>query len=391
MLVIEGTYPWYRGGVSEWIFQYLKHCRSFEFSILQIATDNYRPLSLDSALYPIPENVVDFVRIPPPEFNTNWSNSLLDWYNESSSEFNGLMESHDLIHATNTGFAGWLSTKLSEESKRPLVLTEHAVYWLEVQKGAVALECGYEIPDDGTSKKEIEILFQDIAAEVYEKADYIMTVSETNIPLQKKLGAKSVRYVPNGVDSSWIIDEKKRTKKPVIGWVGRCAEMKNPLQFFEYVKAFNSEEFEADFLMLLSGANEEELENQVRSEAKKHPYVRMVWNMPSREYYPEMDILMITSHNESQPLVMFEALANKVLPSGRKVGDLTDNYGLTFPKSYSLKSIVQHIKQKWKASTEFEDYVTERYQKVVDEHTWESIFRKYETLLSDVVLNEVSG
>ncbi len=388
LLVIEGTYPWYRGGVSEWIYQYLTHCPAIDFSILQIATDTYRPLSLESALYPIPKNVVQFTRIPPPSFDTNWSNSLGLWFEDHRAEISSANSAFDLIHATNTGFAGWLSTMLSDVSNKPLVLTEHAIYWLEVQKGAVALECGYEIPDNDYSKKEIEVLFQDIAEVVYDKSSQVITVSESNIPFQKQLGASDIRYIPNGVENSWINSAKKTNKRPVIGWVGRCAEMKNPLQFFDYVDAFNSEGFNAEYLMLLSGANEPELEKRVRERSSHYPEVTMVWNKSSRDFYSKMDMLLITSHNESQPLVLFEALANKVLPVGRRVGDVTNRYGLTFPKSDSINLICKEVCKKWKNRAVFEEFLEERHALVAQKHTWKKIFEEYEEVLHWLLARE---
>ncbi len=385
LLVIEGTYPWYRGGVSEWIYQYLNHSSAINFSILQIATDSYRPLSLESALYPITENVTEFTRIPPPDFNTDWSSSLTNWYQEHREEILTSNLSFDIIHATNTGFAGWLSSKISDESKRPLILTEHAIYWLEVEKGAVALECGYEIPDDDQSKREIEHLFKDIAKTVYSNSDQIITVSESNIPLQNLLGANGIRYIPNGVDSSWINPGREINEKPVIGWVGRCAEMKNPLQFFDYVDSFNSIGFEAEYLMLLSGANELDLEREVLKRSAYYPKVKLVWNESSKDFYPQMDMLLITSHNESQPLVLFEALANKVLPIGRRVGDVTDKFGMTFPKSDDIESICRLVIEKWNDRIAFEGYLEERHALIAQEHTWENIFKEYEAILYDTL------
>lgn len=385
LLVIEGTYPWYRGGVSEWVFQYLTHCPAINFNILQIATDSYRPLSLESALYPIPENVVEFKRIPPPNFEVNWLKSLSTWFEEHKTEIFSSDTQSDIIHATNTGFAGWLSSRISDEAKLPLVLTEHAIYWIEVQMGAVALECGYEIPDDDQSKREIEELFQEIARIVYDKSDKLISVSESNIPFQQKLGASKVKYIPNGVESSWINPGRTLNRKPTIGWVGRCAEMKNPLQFFDFVDAFEVEEFDAEYMMLLSGANEDGLEREVHKRSAYYPQVKLIWNKSSREYYSQMDMLLITSHNESQPLVLFEALANKVLPIGRRVGDVTDTFGMTFPKSEGIRSICKNVIEKWRDQASFEKYVTERHDLVAQRHTWENIFKEYEAILSGLV------
>ena len=68
LLIIEGTYPWYRGGVSEWTYQYLKAMKLYDFHILQVATDEFQQLDPENALYPLTQNVKSFTRVPPPIF-----------------------------------------------------------------------------------------------------------------------------------------------------------------------------------------------------------------------------------------------------------------------------------------------------------------------------------
>lgn len=385
LLVIEGTYPWYRGGVSEWIYRYIKTCKEFNFSILQIATDPFFDLKPEDALYPFPENISEFTRIPPPNLIDNWNSSLTNWFSGHESKCENLIESTDLIHVTNTGFAGWLGLEISKTKKLPLILTEHAIYWLEVLKGAVALECGYKIPENTTSKDQVVTLFKEIAEKVYSKADEVITVSEVNISLQEQLGAKEVKYIPNGIPQSWILNSVKNREYPVIGWVGRCAEMKNPLQFFDFIEGFEKMGFRIEFLMLLSDAGEHSLENEVKKRASEFDTVSLVWNQPSKQYYKKMDMLLITSHNESQPLVMFEALANRVLPIGRQVGDLTNKYGFTFSELDTINSICNEIIRFWNKEEMFSRYVEERHTFVKENHTWSTIFSEYELVLGKAV------
>ncbi len=384
LLVIEGTYPWYRGGVSEWVYQYIKNCPAFNFTILQIATDTFISLEPENALYPLPENIHSFQRIPPPELIDNWEHSLDLWYQNQSSDL-AKIDENDVIHVTNTGFAGWIGSKISEDTNLPLVLTEHAIYWLEVEKGAVALECGYKIPDTDNQKNEIVSLFKSIAGEVYRKADDVVTVSECNISMQEQLGASEINYIPNGIPESWINSEYISSDKPVIGWVGRCAEMKNPLQFFDLVNEFQRQDFDCSFLMLLSDAGEKELEVKVREHAENHDSVTLIWNQSAELYYQKMDMLLITSHNESQPLVMFEALSKKVLPVGREVGDLTGKYGLTFHSEITNNELCSKVIEFWNSEAERTRYINERFEIVKLNHTWESIFSTYQSLLTETV------
>ena len=388
LLVIEGTYPWYRGGVSEWVYQYLKHLEEVHFSILQIATDEFQGLDPSTALYPLTDNINEFIRVSPPEMQHDSTEYLMDWYKSSLSDHESLKSDFDLIHVTNTGFAGWLGGQLSDEVNAPLMLTEHAIYWKEVEMGAVALECGYKIPEGDYQKAKVVSAFKEFAAYTYSEADRIVTVSESNIPFQKDLGATDIEYIPNGIPSSWIKNQKNRGNEPVIGWVGRCAEMKNPLAFFDLVDAFRESTVSPGFKMLLSDANEKGLENEVKSRAENYPEVECIWNQPSKLYFKNFDFLSITSHNESQPLVMLEALANKVLPVGFRVGDLTEKYGLVTGSGSTSETLVTMIEEMWSSQVMMESAVEKRFNLVKAEHTWEHIFSRYEKLIEQITERE---
>jgi glycosyltransferase involved in cell wall biosynthesis len=386
LLIIEGTYPWYRGGVSEWVYQYLGHLKEVNFTLLQIATDEFQGLDPQNALYPLTENVSEFIRISPPDFSGEWEEYCENWYSDISNDLRISREKYDIIHVTNTGFAGWLGGKLSTEIDIPLLLTEHAIYSKEVEMGAVALECGYQIPEDLSDKTSVVEAFRQMASFTYDHAQNIITVSESNIPLQRLLGADGIKYIPNGIPGSWLRSVKKRNTDPVIGWVGRCAEMKNPLAFFQFVEEFRDREINPVFRMLLSDANEAELAEKVRSESKSYPEVECIWNQPSEVFFKEFDFLFITSNNESQPLVMLEALANKALPVGYKVGDLTEKYGLVFNTETSINTITDRVTKLWSNNDRFEKFVDQRFQLVKKSHTWESVFNEYKLLLNDLTV-----
>ncbi len=378
LLIIEGTYPWYRGGVSEWVYQYLNHLPDFDFHILQVATDEFQDADPKQALYPLTGNVVNFVRVSPPEDIFNWESAKQEWYLSINSSLGSL--EYDLIHVANTGFAGWLGAQISQKSQVPLVLTEHAIYWKEVEKGAVALECGYQIPETKELKQEMVKMFQDLARETYQASDKVISVSKVNIAEQKKLGALQPEYIPNGISNDLLIGEKSRGPRPTIGWIGRCAEMKRPELFFKIVDSFDSIGMKADFVMMLSDANEKDLEEEIKKLSLDHPDVRMIWNEDAKEYISGLDFLCITSHNESQPLVMFEALSKKALPFGWEVGDVNSNFAYVVDSGTSTIELASQIKELWNNSVEFEKMVEEKYSLLKEDHLWNKIFARYRSL-----------
>ena len=326
LLVIEGTYPWYRGGVSEWTYQYLRSCKTINFSILQIATDEFQGLDPHKALYPLTDNIVDFTRISPPNMSNSWEEDSIEWYASISDKLQELAQFSSCIHVTNTGFAGWLGAEIATKMDKPLVLTEHAIYWEEIKKGAVALECGYKIPDTLSAKNHVVQTFINIAKRVYSVSDKVISV--------------------------------------------------------EFIAEFKTLDLNPQFVMMLSDANEKVLEDEVRELAEKHTDIDMIWNQSAIEHMHRLDMLCITSHNESQPLVLFEALANMALPIGWEVGDVDSEFAFVVQDDITSKQFAQEVESLWNNRTLFNEMVEERHQKVKEEHNWTTIFDKYQDIFS---------
>lgn len=385
-LIIEGTYPWYRGGVSEWVYQYLRSLGSCEFSVLQIATDEFQGLDPSEALYPITENIESFIRIPPPALSGNWPALANQWISENKQAVSKAIQHCEVVHVTNTGFAGWLGAQIKKDHAIPLLLTEHAIYWKEIEMGAVALECGYPVPEEHGPKAEVIRLFQLMATEVYQTANRVITVSRSNIPYQKELGVDEPQYIPNGIGENWLHPGLNQThKQPVIGWVGRCAEMKNPLRLFDVADAFRETGLSPEFRVLLSDANEKELEKKVAEKALAYPEITLIWNQPSKDYYKDFDFLLISSHNESQPLVMLEAMAHKVIPVGWKVGDLNSDNGLVLEENASELQLAVKIGELWGDRDAYTQLAEKVFKKVKENHIWADIFYKYHQVMSELI------
>lgn len=382
LLVIEGTFPWYRGGVSEWIFQYLTACFEYKFTVLQIATDEYSSLDPSNALYEIPGNVEQFWRVPPPDFTFNWETDSNHWFHSSLKSFCNRENTFDLIHVTNTGFAGWLGKEFSKKLNLPLILTEHALYWKEIEIGTTALECGYKIPQKRKLKFRTAKIFRSIAREVYNQANKVISVSKTNLKYQMCLGARSPLYIPNGVEYSGFSDKSHRSPVLTIGWVGRCAKMKNPLKFLDFAGfLFKMTGKAVHFKMVTCNANEKELNRMIKNRTKNLPFIDVIWDEPAINHITKMNMLCITSINESQPLVLFEALSKKVLPVGWQVGDFTPEFGLAVPPGTSNKKLAEQILNLWDDSKAFKSLINEKYTSAKLKHNWTTIFKSYQQII----------
>lgn len=387
LLLLEGTYPWYRGGVSEWVAHYLDAFPDYRFKILQVATDEYLQRELNASLYEIPSNVEAFVRIPPPDLSKNWRKESVDWYLRNKSEISPLLNNLQAIHVTNTGFAGWLGTMLAGEIQAPAILTEHAIYWKEIDMGAVALECGYSIPAEISEQQRFVEMFRSMAKEIYGRAHRVISVSECNIPEQEKLGARHAVHIPNGVGNTFFQDKARDFNKRslTIGWIGRCANMKNPLRFFRLIDAFRAQNtFPVTFLMMLSDAGEKGLEKSIRQKARQYSELRTVWNQPAINHIREMDAVCISSNNESQPLVLFEALASKSLPVGWKAGDANQKYGIFVDQNDTAGILRDKIQDLWNDKHQWQTEVETRFKYLQEHHTWDVVFSRYREIFESV-------
>lgn len=387
LLLLEGTYPWYLGGVSEWVHQYLSEFSDYNFRILQVATDEYLKRDIQETLYDIPDNVRDFVRIPPPDLYEDWSKESFKWLESNRDKIQSVLNDINIIHVTNTGFAGWLGSVLSAEMNEPLVLTEHAIYWKEIELGAVALECGYKIPKQEIQKQRYVELFQKMAKEIYRKASVNISVSKCNTDKEYSLGVAYKAYIPNGVDNQFFTDKDRTatSEKLTIGWIGRCTNMKNPLRFFSLVDAFrNIPDTHVSFKMLLCDAGENKLKQQIIERSSKYPEVRIIWNQSTIDYIHDMDAVCITSYNESQPLVLFEAIANKSLPFGWTAGDANKEYGLFVNQDVAPFNLATQLTGLWHSKNKWTQKVNGYYESVKKNHTWNNVFSQYREIFQSI-------
>lgn len=248
--------------------------------------------------------------------------------------------------------------------------------------GAVALECGHKVPEEKNKKEAFGKMFRLMAAAIYSTSDVIVSVSKSNIPEQKKLGARDVHYIPNGILASRLKQSfPEQSSTLTIGWIGRCAEMKNPMKFFNVVSTFDQYKVDnVEFIMLTCDAGESQLEQRVGAREREFDNLEVIWNRSSEDFIDQMDALCITSHNESQPLVLLEAIGRKILPVGWRTGDVTPEYGLILEPEATTGELVKSVLELWQKPQEWTRMVENRFINIQAHHTWEKIFNNYHSL-----------
>ncbi|MBT3272782.1 MAG: GT4 family glycosyltransferase PelF [Spirochaetales bacterium] len=231
----------------------------------------------------------------------------------------------DIYHAVSTGFAGMAALAAKIRYGKPLLLTEHGLYHkereMEIRK--TSLIKGYQ--------RDMWISMYNMLSKIcYKNADVITALFEENRRKQHELGAapENTFVVPNGIDiERFSIERKPREKGYHIGLVGRVVPIKDIKTFIATAKMVLDVIPEAEFHCI--GPTDED-------PAYYEDCKLLVQNMKIQdsfyftgrqnvlEYYSFLDVVMLTSVREAQPLVILEAYCALVPVVSTKVGNIAE-------------------------------------------------------------------
>lgn len=216
----------------------------------------------------------------------------------------------DVYHATTTGYASLsaLSGKYVHQGK--LIVTEHGIYHRERE---IEITKSSSVPE--VYKKPWIEIFRLISETVYMECDVLTTLFEKNQLFQLELNAdfSKMRVIPNGIDVEKF-SKIQRTEHDGfnIAIVGRVVPIKG---ITTGIKAFDIviKEVPNSKLYIIGPTDEDEdyyskcvgLVRRLGLEDK----VVFTSRADVSKYYGMMDVLLISSVSEGQPLVQLEAMA----------------------------------------------------------------------------------
>lgn len=230
----------------------------------------------------------------------------------------------DLYHALSTGYAGILGSAAAYIEEKPFILSEHGIYTREREEDIIRadwVEGGF---------KELWIdFFKKVSMISYQQADVVTSLFEVNKTLQIELGCpkEKIRLIPNGVSveeySGLVSCEKLEKGKFNIAAVLRVVpikDVKTMLLAFEIVQ----EKLPQARLAILGGYDEspeyyEECLELIDS--LKIENVKFYGRVNIKEYMPDIDLLLLSSISEGQPLAILEGMAAGIPFISTNVGD----------------------------------------------------------------------
>lgn len=245
-----------------------------------------------------------------------------------------------VYHCISTGYAGLFAARAAFETGRPALLTEHGVYTnerrLEILAAPwLAVDDTTALAVDGDTNKIKQMwinTFVSYSRTCYQACTYVISLFEGNYALQMEDGATAQRLciIPNGVDVERyqrivpadrpVIDGKTQL---AIGLVGRVVPIKDIKTFVRACAILVKKV--PNVICYVLGPMDEDKEYAAACQALAGQLGlrdRLVFTgmVNLVQWYGKIDVMVLTSISEAQPLVILEAGAAGVPSVATDVG-----------------------------------------------------------------------
>jgi len=231
----------------------------------------------------------------------------------------------DLYHAISTGFAGLAALAAGQRRGKPFLLTEHGLYHkereIEIRKSSFIR--GYQ--------RDMWIkVYKRISAVCYREADGITSLFEENRRKQLELGAapEKCRVIPNGIDLSRFAAVIRAPRPGFhVGLVGRIVPIKDVKTFVSAARIVLDKLPEARFYAIGPTDEDPEYYEECVALAERlrvSDRLEFTGRKNVLEYYAFLDLMLLTSVREAQPLVIIEGWAAGVPTAATRVGNVPE-------------------------------------------------------------------
>lgn len=227
-----------------------------------------------------------------------------------------------VYHTITTGYAGLFAIKAQQISQRPMFVTEHGIYTNERR---IELIMADWLPREeelflhnergALDLRDVWInLFTGYASACYAASSKIITLYEGNKQMQLRDGAdpEKLEVIPNGIDPARFgsVSQQQQTTLRTIALIGRVVPIKDVKT---YIRAVNivRREFPQLRAWVLGPTNEDPIyfEECVRltQELGCGDNLHFLGSVKLEDYMAQINVVVLTSLSESQPLVVLEA------------------------------------------------------------------------------------
>ncbi len=243
-----------------------------------------------------------------------------------------------VYHAVCTGYAGLLLARARLETGRPALITEHGIYTNERRIEMAMADWLHDGMDDGLRIDSGHRALTDVWVDTfvgysracYEAATEIITLYEGNQQFQLQDGADKakLRIIPNGVDyERYSVVPRVRSARPTIALIGRVVPIKDVKTFIRACAIVRCSVPDLQALVL-GPTDEDRAYHDECMDLVRHMRLEDTVTFTGRvkldEYLGRIDVLVLTSISEAQPLVVLEAGALGIPSVTTDVGSCRD-------------------------------------------------------------------
>lgn len=245
----------------------------------------------------------------------------------------------DIYHSVSTGYAGLVGAFAANSKNKGFILTEHGIYTREREEEIIRADWA-----KGHLKDLWIKYFYEISDCAYENAHKVIALFNHYKEIQIEIGCpkEKIEVIPNGINvedfENVALEVTKRSNKKSInvGAVVRVVPIKDIITMLEAFSIVNKKINNVNFYIM--GPNEEDPEYYEECLRYKEylglENVIFTGKINVKEHLSKMDLLVLTSISEGQPLVILEGLACKLPFVATNVGDCKslilgekDNFG----------------------------------------------------------------
>lgn len=226
-----------------------------------------------------------------------------------------------VYHSISTGYAGLIAAHAAVSKGYPAAITEHGIYTNERRIDLLMAEWIVDTIGLSLSKRDERVdirgfwiaTFEAYATLCYRSCRRITTLYGENQAFQKALGAPVDRLevIPNGIHfEKYASIEPVGPRSPTVALIGRVVPIKDIKTFILAVSRLRASV--PDVSALLLGPTDEDPEyyaqcQQLVEQLDLCHTFRFTGKVDIVQLMPQIDVLVLTSISEAQPLVILEA------------------------------------------------------------------------------------
>lgn len=217
----------------------------------------------------------------------------------------------DIYHSVSTGYGGVIASLGSYIYNKPYLLTEHGIYTREREEEII------KSPFIKSYLKDMWTnFFYNLSKCSYEAADKVVTLFEKNKEIEIELGCSrnKISIIPNGVNIKNFdgIPKKDINISTInVGAVVRLVPIKDIKTMIQSFSLVQNEIPDTHFYIMGPTDEDEDYYDECVQMAKSYGIENLIFTgkVNVKDYIGKMDIIVLSSISEGQPLAILEGMA----------------------------------------------------------------------------------